>query len=374
MLNKISLRLRLTLLTGAILTIICFILTTFAIVNANNIFVKPIESNLNSIRVESQMSESAFSVPRVNEEMIKSEMSATLVESQNNFRYNSTLYLIAIIIGGTMLTWFILGRALMPVTNLSIIINDIDENSLSEVIRVPESDDEISKLTESFNSMLRKLNKAFEGQKRFAQNAAHELKTPLAAILTNIEVTELDEEPTLEECRETIKVTKDNVEKMIGIVSDLLMINDDLDKEMKQRFNGYDLVNKIALDYTDELRRRNIDLTIKGNGEYIGNIKLIERGVANIIQNAIRYNVENGAIDVILNKNEMKFIDSGVGIPKDSLDKIFEPFYCVDASRSKKLGGSGLGLSIVKSIIDKHKWNIKIESEIGKGTIITINM
>ena len=184
MLNKISLRLRLTLLTGAILTIICFILTTFAIVNANNIFVKPIESNLNSIRVESQMSESAFSVPRVNEEMIKSEMSATLVESQNNFRYNSTLYLIAIIIGGTMLTWFILGRALMPVTNLSIIINDIDENSLSEVIRVPESDDEISKLTESFNSMLRKLNKAFEGQKRFAQNAAHELKTPLAAILT----------------------------------------------------------------------------------------------------------------------------------------------------------------------------------------------
>lgn len=374
MLNKISLRLRLTLLTGAILTIICFILTTFAIVNANNIFVKPIESNLNSIRVESQMSESAFSVPRVNEEMIKSEMSATLVESQNNFRYNSTLYLIAIIIGGTMLTWFILGRALMPVTNLSIIINDIDENSLSEVIPVPESDDEISKLTESFNSMLRKLNKAFEGQKRFAQNAAHELKTPLAAILTNIEVTELDEEPTLEECRETIKVTKDNVEKMIGIVSDLLMINDDLDKEMKQRFNGYDLVNKIALDYTDELRRRNIDLTIKGNGEYIGNIKLIERGVANIIQNAIRYNVENGAIDVILNKNEMKFIDSGVGIPKDSLDKIFEPFYCVDASRSKKLGGSGLGLSIVKSIIDKHKWNIKIESEIGRGTIITINM
>lgn len=403
--NKISLRLRLTFLTGAILTGICIILTTISIFNAEKNFAVPIEY-INRQYADSTSAYSTYDqdgkelggaliiasnygentptfVPRNSESVyaqdgkeLESVSAVSAVQatelfetSKTGFAKESLVYMIAIICGGAFLVWYVAGSALKPVTALSKTVESIDENNLNITLPIPESKDEIAKLTTSFNRMLQKISKSYESQKRFSQNAAHELKTPLSSMLTNIEVMEIDEKSaTIEEYKETFSVLKQNVERMSALIADLLTLNASANENDICEISSENFFKGILEDYSDNINKKHINISINGNINFKGNKFLLERAFSNIIQNAVRYNRENGEIIIKCNTNEITISDTGIGIPKDEIDNIFEPFYCVDTSRSRVLGGSGLGLAITKQIFDKYNIQLNVESELGKGS------
>jgi two-component system sensor histidine kinase ArlS len=391
-----SLRLRLTVLTSLILVAVCVFLTLISIYNADQSFYQPYSAIAS--RQYSQVSDSnpnpnpnlyqpgyIFYTPRLPESSYTYAVpgvAATLGEeaqlayraSKQSFTYSSVFYMIAIVFAGGVAVWFIAGRALKSVTILSQTIEKVDGHNMSVQIPVPESNDEVSRLTVSFNSMLTKLNGAFEEQKRFAQNAAHELKTPLAAILTNIEVMELEEEPDVSAYKEVVQVAKENTERMTMLVKDLLMFNSATVQAQYSVFEFSEILSQILADYAGDIQMKHIKIRVKNDVMMRGNKTMLERGFSNIIQNAIRYNRDYGKITILCSENEIWISDTGIGVPSDQLNNIFEPFYCVDISRSRRLGGSGLGLSITKQIFDKHNMKIRAQSIENQGTTFIISL
>lgn len=388
--SRMSLRLRLTVLTSLILVAVCVFLTLISIYNADQSFY-PTYSTIAS-RQFSQVPDFnpelyqpgytyyKLQIPDINvgyavpSLTLGEEAQLAYRASQQSFAYSSVFYMIAIVIAGGVAVWFIAGRALKSVTLLSQTIQQIDGNNMSVQISVPESNDEVSKLTVSFNSMLSKLNGAFEEQKRFAQNAAHELKTPLAAILTNIEVMELEEEPDVHAYKEVVQVAKENTERMTMLVKDLLMFNSATIQAQYSVFDFSEILNQILADYADDIQLKHIKVSVSNDVMIRGNKAMLERAFSNIVQNAIRYNRDHGRITILCSEDEIWISDTGIGIPGDQLNNIFEPFYCVDDSRSRRLGGSGLGLSITKQIFDKHHMKIRAQSIENQGTTFIISL
>ncbi len=374
--SKISLRLRLTILACTILIAICTCLTTVSVLNAGYLFFKPIEF----MSLQSTVPMPVIPNSGVAEELAQENTSPTeadvfnmFEDSKRGFTLQSVIFMVTITAVGTLLTWIAAGKALKPVTQLSNIIENIDENNLSAKIPVPKSQDEVARLTNSFNSMLTKINLAFESQKRFSQNAAHELKTPLSAILANIEVMEIDEDTaSVEEYKETLLTVKQDVERMNVLVTDLLSLNVSEKNMDNSRFSTRELFSAILIDNNNNAQKKNISIIISGETELNGNRFMLERAFSNIIQNAIRYNRDNGEVVIHCSESSVTISDTGIGISHDKLPHIFEPFYCVDASRSRMLGGSGLGLAITKEIFDKYNIKMYVESDVGKGTTIRV--
>ncbi len=354
--NKISLRTRVTIMSAIMISIVSTLLTSFIVINANISF----NESFNQLLKDNQLTAQANTLNQLYDMTI------------NRFIIQNILFMLGIILIGFISAWFITKKALKPVHDLSATIEKIDVNDLSNPIPIPKSNDEISKLATSFNHMLDKLNVSFERQKRFVQSAAHELKTPIATILTNIEVMELDKKPRIEDYQEVIKVTKLYMERMSELVNDMLMMNIGTN-EQYTKFMFSDL-NIMDTDLKKEILDKNIKVIIEGDIEIKGNKSLIKRAFFNIIHNAIRYNHENGKISIICKNKKIIIKDTGIGIPNKDLDNIFEPFYCVDPSRSRNLGGSGLGLAIVKQIFDQHHFKIDVTSKKMEGTIFTIHL
>lgn len=275
------------------------------------------------------------------------------------------------IVVGSVSVWLIVKLALKPVSKLSNQISQVNEHQLSHPVTVPESKDEIADLAISFNRMLGRLNSSFEAQKRFSATAAHELKTPLSSIITNVEVLELDEQPTYEDCLETITLVKDNATRMEHLVLDLLHTYSTGEIQKKEACNLREICEKNC-EIQKAIDRKGISYEIIGEGIVQGDALLLERAVGNLISNAFRYNHVNGSVKIHLSDKNLCISDTGIGIPEKQIKRIFEPFYRVDVSRSRILGGSGLGLSITKQILDNHKADIFVYSQEGQGTDIQI--
>lgn len=276
-----------------------------------------------------------------------------------------------LVVIGLIGIWFAVKKGLQPVTKLSRDIAEIDEKSLDTLLPIPDSKDEIAELTKSFNHMLMRLNGSFEAQKRFSATAAHELKTPLSAIISNVEVLELDEIPDYEECLETISVVRDNAFRMEHLIQDLLRAYSNGYEHKQEICNLQEICERSGLVCMKQDDKQ-IEFEVEGELCVLGDQLLLERAVSNLIANAFRYNRKNGSVTVRLGKDSLTVKDTGVGIPEKDLDKILESFYCVDKSRSRELGGSGLGLSIAKQIFDDHQAELSIASEYGVGTEMTV--
>ena len=283
----------------------------------------------------------------------------------------SLILMTALVVVGLAGIWFAIRKGLQPVAKLSRDIAEIDEKSLDTLLPIPDSKDEIAELTNSFNHMLMRLNGSFEAQKRFSATAAHELKTPLAAIISNVEVLELDDIPDYDECLETISVVRDNALRMENLIQDLLRAYSNGCEHKNETCDLREMCEKsgeVCLKQDD----KRITFEVEGELNVSGDPLLLERAVSNLIANAFRYNRKEGSVKVLLNEDSLIVKDTGVGIPEKDLDKILEPFYCVNKSRSRELGGSGLGLSIAKQILDDHQAVLSISSECGVGTEVTV--
>lgn len=373
-----TLKNKITLMVTLILILTMGLLTGYSVLNSRQHFVRPIlEKNTlyanYAIPAETLPPENTISYDQ-------NTISATVVfdahKAQREFGMMQVTVMLFIVFCSIILTNYLVSHTLNPLKILNKTTAEIDAHKLSTQIPVPKSQDEIADLTHSFNSMLTRLNRSFALQKEFSQNAAHELKTPLSVIKSSLQILELEDDPTLEDYKENAQIITQSTNDLIEIVGQLLALTDNTDVE-KQEIQ----LKSIIIEYlsTQHIAIEQMNLSIDTHLDSIKlytNASLIKSVVANLISNAIKYNKQNGSILITLKQQETQAImcisDTGIGIHKDDLSCIFQPFYRADESRCKKITGHGLGLSIVKSTIEKLGGTIYIDSTLDIGTQITV--
>ncbi|MDL2318651.1 HAMP domain-containing protein [Eubacteriales bacterium OttesenSCG-928-A19] len=384
--NRLSLRLRIVLLCATCLLLICAALTAFLVTNAGQSFAVPFDDlamTVPTIVARTQAVRAMPAVPAarltIDDPVLSIELDPAVFyteaisayqATQATYTYQSYLFMGLILLVGIALIWFITGKALRPVTQLSRKLETIDAQNLSQPLEMPRTQDEVSRLTVSFNHMLRKISTAYDAQRRFAQNAAHELKTPVAAILTSVEVTELTEDTSPQELREALDAVKENARRMACLIEEMLTLNAQTTVNSHETVDFAEMLENILPAMQEEIEQRGITLKVSGDTVLHGDRALLTRVFDNLIRNAVRYNVSGGHIDIDAAPGRITIADTGIGIGPEVLEKVFEPFFCEDMSRSRALGGNGLGLSIVKQILDMHGMGIEIFSE--TGTTVTV--
>lgn len=373
-LNKVSIRMRITLLTGGIIVAISVLLTLFSMYNAQDKFM-----SLNEIGITNDPNiGGSTSLPTEKNNTLKIPSSGVAL-AKKQFDIWSYIYLIIFSGIGMIVTYIVAGKALKPLQELNGSIINITERNLND--RIPRNyitNDEIGSLATSFNAMLERLNESFLRQKRFSASVSHELKTPLSIMNAGIQVLHLDDEPTVKDYKETIEMAERNTKRLINIVDDLFVLTNENCVDLVDEIDLNQLFLQIEAELQPLYNNKNISITRKFEfSTIIGNKTLIYGAFFNLLENAMKYNIPNGKIDIktLLENNVSKIIiaDSGIGIPIEDINKIFEPFYRIDQSRSRKIGGAGLGLSIVKSIVEKHGWTIEAKSTVGVGTCFMIS-
>ena len=392
--RKLSLRMRLTLFTMLLLVGVSVIFTLSTIYNAQFSYVVPyLDSDIDfkelevSGNIDSSVTASQAASADVPDEAggyelyTPDQMAAMTVMSSSTAQFNSiSLWImLAIILGGGLLTYFLLGRALKPVRDLSARIEGITEHELSLRVDEGKARDEISSLAHSFNTMLSRLAKAFSGRKRFASDAAHELKTPLAAIKANIDVLQLSGDPTAEEYRRTIHVVQKQTSRMIRLVDDLFAISSQRDYDFSDAVDFDSMFSDITAQLAPRIAEKELSIHIEPGGLVTtGNSVMLMRAFSNIIENAVKYNVAGGSITIASCADDKKYTftitDTGVGIPEEKREHIFEAFYRADDSRSRKIGGAGLGLAITKDIVERHGGTVSAAPGKNGGTALAVTL
>jgi signal transduction histidine kinase len=313
------------------------------------------------------------------EEQIELIMESRLADL-NNIR-TVTLYSIAPLILLSFIGGYsIASIGLKPLEDLNKEMKNKSTENLSQEIEFVDNGDEISELIKSFNRMSRRLNKSFEAQKEFVENASHELKTPLAIIQANLDTALEDGNISKKELIELLKSSKESVKFMDKLTEDLLLLSV-LEHEIeREEINLIPVVEASVEDLSGRLKEKKIKINVDTGAiksRVIGNSILLQRAIMNILENAIKYS-ESKEIFLSLEEKEnyiyISIKDNGKGIPNSDLEKIFDRFYRVEKSRSRKSGGSGLGLAITKSIIERFGGEITVESSVNKGSIFSLKL
>ncbi|MBN1618458.1 HAMP domain-containing protein [Candidatus Dojkabacteria bacterium] len=278
--------------------------------------------------------------------------------------------------------YIISGQMLGPLKELNDKFNKITAQNLTQQIDFIDNDDEISQLIRNFNKMTYRLDKSFESQKQFVENSSHELKTPLAIIQTNLEAALQSNHLSVNEYKELIQTSLKSTEFMNKLIEDLLLLSILENSISKQTINLNEIIRSSIADLNVLAQKKSIIIKqpdrLPAKTMIFGNQPLLTRAIMNIIENAIKYSSEKSEISVSskINKNSItiEITDNGDGIRKDLYQKIFERFYRIDKSRSRKTGGVGLGLSIAQKIIQLHDGKIEIKSKEGKGSTFIIDI
>lgn len=296
-------------------------------------------------------------------------MSVTV--AQRGFNYSNLIFMAVIIVLGGVVVYFTSGYAMKPVRVLNNEIKGIGGDKLSHRIESANGPGEISQLAGSFNDMLDRLQHAFAVQQRFSTAAAHELKTPLAAIRTNIDVLNMDENPTQADYAELMDVVTRQTERMTQLVDDLFSMSSLQECRMEDDISVAPMLVAIEAELDDFAAEKDIAITVEAEeAEVRGNIVLLTRAVSNLAENAVRYTQRGGRVLLSCGREAGRVVitvsDNGPGVPEEHLPNIFDPFYRVDPSRSRKLGGAGIGLSIAAEIAVLHGGKIEASNrEVG---------
>ena len=307
-----------------------------------------------------------------------------LVEQREEYMHDLKLYFTigsawVLLIGSAGM--YVLSKELLkPIDDVTYLASRISHTNLKERINYRGPNDEIKRMADTFDSMLERIEDSFEQQQEFIQNASHELRTPIAIALTNIEVQEMDDTPTVEEYQELTQTIKASLERMNSINNNLLILSEGSNPKMT--FAPVDIntiLHELVRETTNTAAKDNITISQELSEKPIivnGDIMMLRQCFFNLIENAIKYNKKDGTITVRSFADAMNatiiISDDGIGIPKEDLPNIFRRFYRVDKSRSRQKGGSGLGLAIVEKIVTLHGGTISVESEIDKGSSFTI--
>lgn len=371
----ISLRIRLTLITSMLLILLCVAFTISGLYNLNVNVIDPLQLiiKIDMDQLEPQLDQE---IPGIKLDNLNEIIIGETVVPYSRFSF---LFMVAVIIIGTGIMYFLSGLVLKPAKKLAADISCIDKDTLFSPVTEFKAGDELNSIANSFNGMLERLQLAFEREQRFSASAAHELKTPLTVIKTNLDVFDLDEAPSEEDVKDILGVVKRQTDRMVILVNDLMKLSATNDCEKKDIVS----VDKLLTEIADEMLPDMIKKSIKFNIDTVpcnikGNAVMIKHAISNLWSNAIKYNIDYGQISVSTYREGRQCIisiaDTGIGIEEDKSKYIFEPFYRVDKSRSRESGGSGLGLAITKEIIIHHEGTIIYEKNQSQGSRFTITL
>ena len=368
--KRLTLQWRITILTALVLLVCTVTLTALSMHNAEALYI-PFGDDSGAVHF---MYGSAW---EPGEEPIPEPVQL----AKRQFDGKSILFCGIFTALGTMAVYFVTGHALRPLRRLSDQVEEVDEHTLSVRLPKPDSNDEVSRLTDGFNRMLSRLDDAFLRQKRFTANAAHELKTPLAILKTGIQVLEEDPNITIEDCHAQNRETLESADRLAGIVNDLLVLAsaEETGGEGQEEVMLEPLFEAIHSEMISRLAQREMTCHVEcGKLVVKGNPSFLYRAFLNLMDNACKYGKEGGNIWITAAGGaagvEILFWDDGPGIAEEHLPYIFDAFYRVDKSRSRAMGGSGLGLSIVKSMVEACNGTISVRNDEKRGTCFLINL
>lgn len=287
-----------------------------------------------------------------------------------------------VIVLGCIGGYFLSGIMLRPVDRVSSLAGRISYTNLKERLNYKGPNDEIKRLADTFDNMIFRLAGAVESQKQFVQDASHELRTPIATAITNIEVLEMNDKVTIEDYRKLLKILKLSLDRMNNISNSLLLLSEDT--QSKSRWSKIDLISlisEIVSEFIGEAATYRVDIKWNPPANEIavrGDAFHIRQAIINLVNNGLKYNRPGGSVSLSTYIKDgaviIEVADTGIGIAAEDLPRIFDRFFRVDKSRSRDLGGSGLGLAIVKKIIEDHSGTVTVDSTIGRGSTFRVSL
>ena len=377
--KKMSLQWRLTCITTLCIAIICGCLTMFVYKNGVH-YIDSLQDAVESQGDEkgNKSDEIYISIPDDKWDEFADEFSVQVYNNKADYKRNSLIITVLLALLGGVVTYFISGHALRPIRKFSDKIEEVQAQNLSDS-RIEENNvKELNQLGISYNKMLERLSDAFEIQRQFTANAAHELRTPLALMQVQLDLYNSASHPGNDaDTLQTIKMVTEQNDKLNRMVKTLLDMSELQTVGRDDKIILDAIVEEVLADLEPLAQEKNIKLIGKcEDATMIGSDILIYRLVYNLVENAIKYNHPLGQVTVTAYQRKKQVYlsveDTGNGIPKELRERVFEPFFRVDKSRSRELGGVGLGLALVREIVRVHDGSICIKSGKTGGTIFEV--
>lgn len=377
--KRMSLQWRLTCITTLCIAIICGCLTMFVYKNGVH-YIDSLQDAVESQGDEkgNKSDEIYISIPDDKWDEFADEFSVQVYNNKADYKRNSLIITVLLALLGGVVTYFISGHALRPIREFSDKIEEVQAQNLSDS-RIEENNvKELNQLGISYNKMLERLSDAFEIQRQFTANAAHELRTPLALMQVQLDLYNSASHPGNDaDTLQTIKMVTEQNDKLNRMVKTLLDMSELQTVGRDDKIILDAIVEEVFADLEPLAVEKNIKLIGKcEDATMIGSDILIYRLVYNLVENAIKYNHPLGQVTVTAyQRNKHVYLsveDTGSGIPKELRERVFEPFFRVDKSRSRELGGVGLGLALVHEIVRVHDGSICIKSGKTGGTIFEV--
>ena len=377
--KRMSLQWRLTCITTLCIAIICGCLTMFVYKNGVH-YIDSLQDAVESQGDEkgNKSDEIYISIPDDKWDEFADKFSVQVYNNKADYKRNSLIITVLLALLGGVVTYFISGHALRPIREFSDKIEEVQAKNLSDS-RIEENNvKELNQLGISYNKMLERLSEAFEIQRQFTANAAHELRTPLALMQVQLDLYNSASHPGNDaDTLQTIKMVTEQNDKLNRMVKTLLDMSELQSVGRDDKIILDAIVEEVLADLEPLAVEKNIKLIGKcEDATMIGSDILIYRLVYNLVENAIKYNHPLGQVTVTAyQRNKHVYLsveDTGSGIPKELRERVFEPFFRVDKSRSRELGGVGLGLALVREIVRVHDGSICIKSGKTGGTIFEV--
>lgn len=387
--RKISLQWRLTILTTVLITILCGCLTFFLYKNGVYYF----DTLQESVTDHGTKPEAVYiDIPDNEWDDFVAQFSTKVYNSKSDYRTKSLLITVVVALFGGAVTYFISGRALKPLREFSETVEKVQIQNLTDYTIEETKIAELDRLRTSYNKMLLRLSESFEIQRQFTGNAAHELRTPLALIQAQLDLYHSTEnDADLDAAQETIQMITEQNERLSKLFKTLLDMSELQTIMRNDKIELFGLIEEVLTDLEPLALEKGIALIQEPQDttydkEYIisnelmltGSDILIYRMLYNLVENAIKYNHVNGKVIVSAKQTGNDIVitiaDTGSGIDEAFREKIFEPFFRVDKSRSREIGGVGLGLAMVREIVRAHDGKIDVHQNAYGGTTFEVKL
>lgn len=377
--KKMSLQWRLTCIITLYIAVICGCLTM--LVYKNGVYyIDSLKETVDARGDEKadDADEIYISIPEDNWDAFANDFSVQVYNNKTDYRKNSLIISAVLALLGGVATYFISGHALRPIREFSDKIEEVQAQNLADSRLDENKVKELNQMSVSYNKMLGRLSDAFEIQRQFTANAAHELRTPLALMQVQLDSYNSGQHPGNDaDTVQTIKMVTEQNDRLSKMVKTLLDMSELQTVGRDETIMVDALVDEVLADLEPLAREKDVELN--GNCEAItivGSDILIYRLVYNLVENAIKYNHPGGQVTVSASRKEkhvcLSVADTGNGIPEELRERVFEPFFRVDKSRSRALGGVGLGLALVHEIVRVHDGSITVRSNPSGGTVFEV--
>ena len=354
-----SLRLRITLLCALLLTLCCAALAVTsnlsAIQLADTITAVPLEpaQTVPSTVIDGQPSLIAPAAPAIQ-------------QAQRIFHTQSLLATAAILAMGLLLIYLLVGHALAPLKDLNTQIQHRTAKDLDRPLSIPDRGDEVTQLAQSFQELSQRLSRAFVMQRSFSQNAAHEFRTPLAVLKTRIGLFRKKRDFTPQTTGDFLDILEGEVDRLSGMVDSLLKLTNLEQVPRTDQVELQELLDQVAEDMSPLASGKGSVLLVdSAPGTITGSRELLRRALFNLVENAVKYGPKGGQVRLCAELDGTDMVitvaDQGPGIPPELRERVFEPFFRVDTARSRELGGTGLGLALVRAIAEVHGGSVWVE-------------